>query len=194
MQLKLEMIEEIQKGEELNLKEAILKELRKLPPDIMAEINRNHITQVLVLSLIFSLSSVLMSVQQEIVQHYDIFRNALWFRTRIMLGSPTATSTSNAIVPFGGQSSLLPAFSVRYLTPPLHHACLAMGNLLSTGTSACDWTAAVQEENKEEEGRRKLSFNKRKYLQTFFSNTIMHMCSQLSLCYQHQVRRRHGYL
>lgn len=95
-QMKLSMIEEIRKGEEQTQREGILKELKKLPPDIVAEIQRNQLSQ------------------QEIVENYDIFRNALWFRTRIMLASPLASTISASVPPFGPSASFLPAFSARY--------------------------------------------------------------------------------
>jgi hypothetical protein len=44
--MKLSMIEEIRKGEEQTQREGILKELKKLPPDIVAEIQRNQLSQV----------------------------------------------------------------------------------------------------------------------------------------------------
>jgi hypothetical protein len=44
--MKLNMIEEIRKGEEQTQREGILKELKKLPPDIVAEIQRNQLSQV----------------------------------------------------------------------------------------------------------------------------------------------------
>lgn len=94
--IKLDTIAEIKKGEEQNLKEAILKELGKLPPDIMSYIRRNQITQ------------------QEIVEHYDVFRNALWFSTRVMLGTPLATSISSSVLPLDPATSFLPAVSARY--------------------------------------------------------------------------------
>ncbi len=46
LQMKLNMIEEIRKGEEQTQREGILKELKKLPPDIVAEIQRNQLSQV----------------------------------------------------------------------------------------------------------------------------------------------------
>jgi hypothetical protein len=40
------MIEEIRKGEEQTQREGILKELKKLPPEIAAEVQRNQLSQV----------------------------------------------------------------------------------------------------------------------------------------------------